>query len=138
MQYLVNPTLPSESDLYKVIELMQSLVNTTLPSESDLNQVVEQMPSSINPTIPLESELSATQFFFISSSEISKQGGTDFALIEPSPSPWIYSFNQDILAELLLPSYAPCQIKFYIGYYTISCCIVYEGDHLTHQFPTIV
>ena len=43
ISYLVDPTLPSESDLCQVIELMQSLVNPTLPLESNLHQVVESM-----------------------------------------------------------------------------------------------
>ena len=86
VQYLVNPTLPSESDLYQVIELMQYLVNPTLPLESDLHQVVELMPSSINPTLPLEGESSTKHIFFTVISEPSRQGGTSLSLDEPPPS----------------------------------------------------
>ena len=40
VQYLVHPTLISESDTY-VIEPISSLVNPTLPSESDFHEAVE-------------------------------------------------------------------------------------------------
>ena len=42
-QYLVHPTLLSESDPY-VIEPIPYLVNPTLPSESDFDEAVESIP----------------------------------------------------------------------------------------------
>ena len=68
MSSLVNPTLPSESDLYHAIEPMQSLVAPTLPSKSDFHEAVESIPSSINPTLPSESEVSTSHIFFTPSS----------------------------------------------------------------------
>ena len=61
-QYLVHPTLLSESDPY-VIEPMLSLVNPTLPSESDFHEAVESISLSTNPTLPLESEVFASHIF---------------------------------------------------------------------------
>ena len=76
MSSLVDPTLPSESDLYQVIEPMQSSINPTLPSESDFHEAVESIPVSINPTLPLESEVFASHIFFTTSLELTEQGGT--------------------------------------------------------------
>ena len=73
-QYLVHPTLLSESDPF-VIEPMSPLVKPTLPLESEFHEVVESIPFSINPTLPLESEVSASHIFFTSSSKIIEQKG---------------------------------------------------------------
>ena len=90
---MVQPTLPSESDVHQVVEPMQYLVNPTLPLESELNQVVESIPSSINPTLPSESEVSVSHILFTASSEISEQGGTKLVSNEPPPRSWIASFD---------------------------------------------
>ena len=114
MSYLVNPTLPLESDHYQVIEPMQSLVRPTLPLESDLHQVVELMPSSINSTLSLESESFASHVFFTTSSEPSGQGGTDFfsneppllhhemSLIHPSNDPTIFLHKRTLWIEVTI------------------------------------
>ena len=49
-QYLIHPTLLSESDPY-VIEPMSSLVNPSLPLESGFYEEIESIPYSINPTL---------------------------------------------------------------------------------------
>ena len=67
ISYLVDPTLPLESDFYHVIEQMLSLVNPTLPFESDIHKAVESIPSSINPTLILEIEVSVSHIFFTTS-----------------------------------------------------------------------
>ena len=107
MSSLVDPTLPSKSDLYQVIELMQYSVNPTLPSKSDFHEVVESIPLLINPTLPLESEVSASHIFFTASSELIEQGGTELASDRPPPSSRIASFDWDSLVEPCLPSNAP-------------------------------
>ena len=84
-QYLVHPTLLSESDPY-VIEPISYLVNPTLPSERDFHEAVESIPFSINPTLLSESEVSASHIFFIASSELTEQGGTKLASDQPPPS----------------------------------------------------
>ena len=89
------------------------------------------MQSLINPTLPLESKLSASNVFFITSLEPSRQGGTNFLSNEPPPSPHIASFNWDRQAELCLPSDAPFQIKVKVGQYIISRCIFYEGSSVS-------
>ena len=79
---LVDSTLLPESDP-DVIEPMSSLVNPTLPTESDFDEAIESISVSINPTLPLESEVSASRIFFIVSSELTKQGGTELASDQP-------------------------------------------------------
>ena len=51
-----------------MIEPMSYLVNPTLPSESDYHDVVESIPSSIDPTLLLESEVSGSHILFNASS----------------------------------------------------------------------
>ena len=82
---LVNPTFLSESDP-DVIEPMSPLVNPTLPLESDFHEAVESIPVSINPTLPLESEVSTSHIFYITSSKLTEQGGTELVLDQPPPS----------------------------------------------------
>ena len=89
---LVNPTLLSESDP-NVIEPMSSLVNPTLPTKSDFDEAVESISLSINPTLPLESKVSTNHIFFTTSSELTKQGGTELASDQPPPSFQIASFD---------------------------------------------
>ena len=103
---LVDPTLLSESDP-DVIEPMSYLVNSTLPLESDFHEAVESIPFFINPTLPLESEVSSSHIFFTVSSEITEKGGIELSLDEPPPSSRIASFDWDSLVELHLPSNAP-------------------------------
>ena len=106
---------------------MQYLINPTLPLESEVHQVVESIPSSINPTLPLKSEVSASHIFFTASLEITKQGDTKRILDKPPPSSQITSFDWDSLVESCLPSDTPFQIKVKFEQYMISCCIVDEG-----------
>ena len=106
---------------------MQYLVNPSIPLESDPHQVVESMQSSINPTLHLESELYASHVFFNVSSELSRKGGTKFSFNEPPPSPRIASFDWDSLVEAFLPLDTPFQIKVKVEPYTIARCIVDEG-----------
>ena len=105
-QYLVHPTLLSESDL-DVIEPMSYLVNATLPLKSDFHKAVELIPLSINPTLLSESEVSASHIFFTSSSELTEQGGTELTLDQLPPSSRIASFDWDSLDEPRLPSDPP-------------------------------
>ena len=107
MSSLVNPTLPSESDFHEVVESVPLSINPTLPSESDFHKAVESVPLSINPTLPLESEVYASHIFFTASSELTEQGGTEFALDQPPLSSRIASFDWDSLVESLLPSDSP-------------------------------
>ena len=79
---LVDPTLLSKSDP-DVIEPMSYLVNPTLPSESDFHEGVESIPLSINPTLPLESEVSTSHIFFTASSELTEQGALNLFRINP-------------------------------------------------------
>ena len=65
--------------------------------------------------------------FFTASSELTKQGGTELALDQPSASSRIASFDWDSLVESCLPSNAPFQIKVKVEPYTIARCIVDEG-----------
>ena len=110
-----------------MIEPMPYLVNPTLPSESDFHEEVESIPSSINPTLPLESEVSASHIFFTASSKLTEQGGTELASDQPPPSSRIASFDWNSLVEPRLPSDAPFQIKAKVEPYTIARCIVDEG-----------
>ena len=103
---LVDPTLLSESDP-DVIEPMSHLVNPTLPLESEFHEAVESISLSINPTLPLESEVSTSHIFFIASSGLTEQGGTELASDQPPPSSQIASFDWDSLLEPHLPSNAP-------------------------------
>ena len=122
-QYLVHPTLLSNIDPY-VIEPMPYLVNRTLPSESEFHEVVESIPSSlINPTLLSESKVSASHILFTASSELTEQGGTELASDQPPPSSRISSFDWDSLVEPPLPSHAPFQIKVKVEPYTIARCI---------------
>ena len=81
----------------------------------------------INPTLPLGSELSTSDIFFTVSSEILRQGGTDFTSNEALLIPQIASFDWDSLVEPPLPLVTPFQIKVQVERYTISSCIVDEG-----------
>ena len=92
------------------------------------------MPSSIHSTLPLESESSASHVFFTTISELSRQGGIDFALNEPLPSPHIASFDWNNLVEPCLPSAAPFQIKVQVKHYTVAHCIVDEGASISILF----
>ena len=95
------------------------------------SEAVESIPLSINPTLPLESEVSASHIFFTASLELTEQGGTELTSDEPPPSSWIASFDWDSLVEPHLPSDAPFQINFKVESYTISHCIIDEGDSVS-------
>ena len=95
---LVDSTLLSESAPH-VIESMSYLVNPTLPSESDFHEAVESFPLSINPTLPLESEVFTSHIFFTASLELIEQGGTELISDDLPPSSRITSLDWDILAE---------------------------------------
>ena len=130
---LVDPTLLLEIDP-DVIEPMSYLVNPTLPSESEFHEAIELISVSINPTLPLESEVSASHIFFTASSELIEQGGTDLASDQSPPSSWIASLYWDNLVEPCLHSNRPFQIKINVESYTIAHCIVDEGSSFSILF----
>ena len=76
-----------------MIEPMSYLVNPTLPSESDFHEAVELILLSINSTLPLESEVSSSHIFFTASSELTEQGGTELVSDETPPSSRIACFD---------------------------------------------
>ena len=71
--------------------------------------------------------MSTSHIFFIASSEITEQGGTELVLDQPPPCSQIASFDWDSLVELRLPSNAPFQIKVKVEPYNIIHCIDDEG-----------
>ena len=75
--------------------------------------------------------MSTSHIFFTSSSELTKQGGTELTSDQPPPSYRIASFDLDSPVEPRLPSDAPFQIKVKVEPYTIACCIVDEGASIS-------
>jgi hypothetical protein len=86
------------------------LVDPTLPLESEVNKVVGPIQSLIDPTLPLESEVDTTQVLLVTS-YFSGQGGISPISMEPPLSTEVISFDWNSLEEPCLPSYLPFQIS---------------------------
>ena len=86
-----------------------SSVDPALPLESEVNKVVGPIQSSIDPTLPLESEVDTAQVLLVTL-YFSEQGGISPISTKPHPNTEVISFHYNILMELCLPSYLHFQI----------------------------
>jgi hypothetical protein len=116
----------------EVVVPMQFLVDPTLLSESDESkEVISLMQSSTDPTLLSGSDSSFTYIFRISSSIPYQQGVIPLSSSMLPPCPRMVSFDWNNLVEPRLPSSTPFQVTFLVESMSkgIHRCIVNEGSY---------
>jgi hypothetical protein len=109
---------PFQQVVDEVVALMQYLVDITLPLESDeSSKVISPMKYLVDPTLMLGSDMPFNYFFSMSSSVTFEQGGIPVSLSMFPPSPRMVSVDWNDLVDPFLPSSTPFQVLVMVKYY---------------------